>query len=201
MKLILKITAVIVLLIASGCANNKIQVRDDYPNISAEEILKEEDIVLREELTKPQDWRNVCIYMVEFVEQYRKEEALPYKIIGQYHLSGKRLIYSFEKPNDFYQAVILREHYENDDQDFVMVIHNSGNIGMKFGTILKKGYNFLGLTEHYCLFMKDKEIVAVSIEPKKINDVYINEEVKFEDLPQNEKNSVIYPSGKYVCTF
>ena len=96
-------------------------------------------------LTDIQDWDMAHQVMNEVVS-YRESGALEYMPHGVYNLNAPYKTYTFDGPNTFYEVVCL-----NAEEDFVMIIHNTGAHGVSFWSGVRKGAQFYGLTENYIL--------------------------------------------------
>lgn len=129
--------------------------------------------------------------MAKEILPFRSKDAFQYKAFGCYYLSNWYLrVYSFEKPNNFYEAVML-----DDDDSSVMLIHNTGTIGISFADVIltTKG-KFYGLTNNHIIFQKsDKSLIAVPLgEP----DTWRYDEsnsLKFSELSGVERKTLIKP--------
>ena len=135
--------------------------------------------------------------LTEQVIATRPEGALQYAPKGIYNLEQDEnyKVYIFNGPNSFYECCMLDE-----EEDLILLYHNSGEQGVSFQSLIYKGGKFKGLTENYILFEEeDSSITAVSIEEKDNCEIgeYQFETVSWEDLPQAEKDSAVYPSGYY----
>ena len=148
-------------------------------------------------LTDIHDW-DIAHQVIDEVVSYRKPGALEYKYNGVYNLSNSYKTYTFDAPNDFYEVVSL-----SDEEDFIMVIHNTGVHGVSFWCGIRKGAKFFGLTENYILFIEDSAIIAVSIRQKENCEIgeYAHDVIPFNELPKVEQDTAIYPSGFYLAQF
>ena len=140
--------------------------------------------------------------LTDQVMKTRPKGALQYEPKGTYNMEGvgnqSKKVYTFESPNDFYEVMMLDE-----EEDYVLVYHNSGNQGVSFQSLIYKGGKFKGLTDNYILFEETgNKITAVSIEEKDNCDIgeYQYNTVSWDDLPENEKGSAVYPTGFYMST-
>lgn len=134
------------------------------------------------------------------VMETRPEDALQYEPKGIYNLKGLKdksyKVYTFEAPNDFYEVMMLDE-----EEDFILIYHNSGEQGVSFQSLIYKGGKFKGLTENYILFEEDdSHITAVSIEEKDHYEIgeYVYNKVSWDDLTEEEKDTAVYPNGYYM---
>ena len=134
------------------------------------------------------------------VMETRPEGALQYEPKGIYNLEGFKdksyKVYTFEGPNDFYEVMMLDE-----EEDSILIYHNSGEQGVSFQSTIYKGGKFKGLTENYILFEEDdSNITAVSIEEKDNCEIgeYLFNTVSLDDLTEKEKETAVYPNGYYM---
>ena len=94
--------------------------------------------------------------------------------------------------------------YNTWKEDFIFIIHNTGNHGVSFQSIVYKGGVFHGLTSNYVLFKEtDGSITAVSLKEKEHCEIgeycfYVED---FENLSETEQKTAIYPNGYYQCKF
>ena len=138
---------------------------------------------------------------IDEVMACRQTGALLYEPHGEYNLTGyNSKVYTFDAPNDFYEVVML----DDDSEDCIFIIHNTGARGISFQTIIYQDGAFYGLTSKYVLFQEpDGSITAVSIKEKEHCQIgeYCHEVKSFEELPNEEQESAIYPNGYYQCEF
>ena len=140
--------------------------------------------------------------LINQVMETRPEDALQYEPKGIYNLESFRdqnnKVYTFEAPNDFYEVMMLDE-----DEDFILIYHYSGEQGVSFQSLIYKGGKFKGLTQNYILFEKeDSHITAVSIEEKDNCEIgeYQHNTVNWDDLTEQEKETAVYPNGYYMTS-
>ena len=187
-----------------GCATNRDTVSTvNQTSTEVESELQEKDY------TKPsqiiycrEDWENLDKQkdLITQVLSTRQEGALQYEPHGVYSLYDESFkTYTFEAPNDFYQVVMM-----NNDETFPFIIHNTGNHGVSFQSIVYKEGKFVGLTSNYALFeTADGTVKAVSIKEKEDCQIgeYQFDVFDFNELSLEEQESAIYPNGWYFATF
>ena len=146
-----------------------------------------------------QNWEEAKKLANQIMEN-RPEDALQYEPRGIYNIKGMQdqnnKVYTFDSPNDFYEVMMLDE-----EEDYILIYHNSGEKGVSFQSLIYKGGKFSGLTENYILFEEsDSTNTAVSIEEKdncKIWEYQFNT-VSWDDLTEQEKQTAVYPNGYYI---
>lgn len=162
-------------------------------------IATENKEVINEELTNITDWDGANKIIGEVVT-FRQDGALEYEPHGVYNLTGcDSKVYTFDHPNDFYEVVVM-----DDSEEFIFIIHNTGDHGVSFQSMVYKGGAFYGLTSNYVLFKeKDDSITAVSIEEKEHCEIdeYAFWVEDFDNLSKEEQETAIYPNGYYQCKF
>lgn len=149
-------------------------------------------------LTGIHDWDYAHYVMIE-VLSYREQGALEYAPHGVYNLTGQNCkVYTFDGANSFYEAVCLDE-----EEDSIIIIHNTGDHGVSFWSGIHKGSKFCGLTENYILYTEDSEVIAVSILMKENLEIgeYAYEVVPFNELSKEEQDTAIYPADSYIAQF
>lgn len=149
-------------------------------------------------LTDIRDWSVACQVMNEVVST-RKADALKYEPHGVYNLTGyNSKVYTFDGANSFYEVVCFDEN-----ESHIIIIHNTGDHGVSFWSGIRKEAKFCGLTQNYVLYIEDSEVIAVSIaerEDCKIGE-YSYDVIPFDELPIEEQNTAIYPTGSYINQF
>ena len=110
---------------------------------------------------------------------------------------GPLKVYTFDPPNDFYEVVMVDGNYPH-------VLCNKGSISPCFGC--PSGVeSFYGLTQNYLLSLEsDGSVIAIAYEwDYSIREIGASPIVRvpFEELPEEEKESAIYPNGFYWCSF
>lgn len=187
--------------VLTGCATNQVTtataVRDET---KVESQSQEQDFTeIGETFAVTDDWSELEELTAEVIST-RQDGALPYEAHGVYTLSGQSYkTYIFNAPNDFYEVVMM-----NNDESFAFIIHNTGERGVSFQSIIYNDGAFKGLTSNYVLFEEaDGTVKAVSIKEKEDCQIgeYQFDVLNFEDLPEKEKNTAIYPTGSYQATF
>lgn len=204
-KILMSVVTLIALAVVfTGCAAKRDNVSTvNQTSTEVESELQEKDS------TKPsqiiycsEDWENLDKQkdLITEVLSTRQEGALqyePHRIYTLYDESFKT--YTFEAPNDFYQVVMM-----NNDETFPFIIHNTGNHGVSFQSIVYKEGKFVGLTSNYALFeTADGTVKAVSIKEKEDCQIgeYQFDVFDFNELSLEEQESAIYPNGWYFATF
>ena len=204
-KILMSVVTLIALsIVFVGCATNRDTVSTvNQTSTEVESELQEKDF------TKPsqiiycsEDWENLDKQkdLITEVLSTRQEGALQYEPHGIYTLYDESFkTYTFEAPNDFYQVVMM-----NNDETFPFIIHNTGNHGVSFQSIVYKEGKFVGLTSNYALFeTADGTVKAVSIKEKEDCQIgeYQFDVFDFNELSLEEQESAIYPNGWYFATF
>ena len=204
-KILMSVVTLIALsIVFVGCATNRDTVSTvNQTSTEVESELQEKDF------TKPsqiiycsEDWENLDKQkdLITEVLSTRQEGALQYEPHGVYTLYDESFkTYTFEAPNDFYQVVMM-----NNDETFPFIIHNTGNHGVSFQSIVYKEGKFVGLTSNYALFeTADGTVKAVSIKEKEDCQIgeYQFDVFDFNELSLEEQESAIYPNGWYFATF
>ena len=200
MKKIIIILATIIVL-CTGCTSSN--SRNEHSSIVGNTITEEvdelssnsADSLIKEALTQPitdHDQANKIIN--EVLKNYRNSKALPYNEWGVYNLDGKKKVYTFDPPNDFYQVVMMDS--ETDNKAFI--IHYTGKNGIAFGKwgyYHYEDYPFYGLTSQHVLFKKDNIIMAVPLSPLQDcnGKIYWNY-MSFDELPIEEQQTAVYPN-------
>ena len=199
-KMIIILAAIIVL--CSGCTSSNSR-NEQHSSIVGNTITEEADelhsnsadSLIKEALTQPiTDHDQAKRIINDVLKNYRNSKALPYNEWGIYNLDGKKKVYTFDPPNDFYQVVMMDS--ETDNQAFI--IHYTGKNGIAFGQwgyYYYKDYPFYGLTSQHVLFKKDNIIMAVPISPLRDcqGKVYWNY-MTFDELPIEEQQTAVYPN-------
>ena len=187
--------------VLTGCATNQVTtataVRDET---KVESQSQEQDFTeIGETFAVTDDWSELEELTAEVIST-SQDGALLYEAHGVYTLSGQSYkTYIFNAPNDFYEVVMM-----NNDESFAFIIHNTGERGVSFQSIIYNDGAFKGLTSNYVLFEEaDGTVKAVSIKEKEDCQIgeYQFDVLNFEDLPEKEKNTAIYPTGSYQATF
>lgn len=153
---------------------------------------------IRTALTDIKDW-DVADQIKNEVVSYRESGALEYEPHGVYNLTGQNCkVYTFDGVNSFYEAVCLDE-----EEDFVIIIHNTVDHGVSFWSGIRKGAKFCGLTENYILYTENSIVIAVSILEKENGQIgeYAYEVVPFDELSKEEQDTAIYPTASYITQF
>lgn len=204
-KILMSVVTLIALsIVFVGCATNRDTVSTvNQTSTEVESELQEKDS------TKPsqiiycsEDWENLDKQkdLITQVLSTRQEGALQYEPHGVYRLYDESFkTYTFDAPNDFYQVVMM-----NNDETFPFIIHNTGNHGVSFQSIVYKEGKFVGLTSNYALFeAADGTVKAVSIKEKEDCQIgeYQFDVFDFDELSLEEQESAIYPNGWYFATF
>ena len=204
-KILMSVVTLIALAVVfTGCAAKRDNVSTvNQTSTEVESELQEKDS------TKPsqiiycsEDWENLDKQKDLITEglSTRQEGARQYEPHGIYTLSDESFkTYTFEAPNDFYQVVM-----RNNDETFPFIIHNTGNHGVSFQSIVYKEGKFVGLTSNYALFeTADGTVKAVSIKEKEDCQIgeYQFDVFDFNELSLEEQESAIYPNGWYFATF
>lgn len=204
-KILMSVVTLIALsIVFMGCATNRDTVSTvNQTSTEVKSGLQEKDS------TKPspiiyysEDWENLDKQndLITEVLSTRQEGALQYEPHGVYSLYDESFkTYTFEAPNDFYQVVMM-----NNDETFPFIIHNTGNHGVSFQSIVYKEGKFIGLTSNYALFeAADGTVKAVSIKEKEDCQIgeYQFDVLDFNELSLEEQESAIYPNGWYFATF
>ena len=198
------VTLIALSIVFMGCATNQDTVSTvNQTSTEVKSGLQEKDS------TKPspiiyysEDWENLDKQndLITEVLSTRQEGALQYEPHGVYSLYDESFkTYTFEAPNDFYQVVMM-----NNDETFPFIIHNTGNHGVSFQSIVYKEGKFIGLTSNYALFeVADGTVKAVSIKEKEDCQIgeYQFDVLDFNELSLEEQESAIYPNGWYFATF
>ena len=198
------VTLIALSIVFMGCATNRVTVSTvNQTSTEVKSGLQEKDS------TKPspiiyysEDWENLDKQndLITEVLSTRQEGALQYEPHGVYSLYDESFkTYTFEAPNDFYQVVMM-----NNDETFPFTIHNTGNHGVSFQSIVYKEGKFIGLTSNYALFeAADGTVKAVSIKEKEDCQIgeYQFDVLDFNELSLEEQESAIYPNGWYFATF
>lgn len=198
------VTLIALSIVFVGCAAKRDNVSTvNQTSTEVEFELQEKDS------TKPsqiiycsEDWENLDKQkdLITEVLSTRQEGALQYEPHGIYTLYDESFkTYTFEAPNDFYQVVMM-----NNDETFPFIIHNTGNHGVSFQSIVYKEGKFVGLTSNYALFeTADGTVKAVSIKEKEDCQIgeYQFDVFDFNELSLEEQESAIYPNGWYFATF
>lgn len=146
-----------------------------------------------------EDWDKAKELTNEVISK-RSKDALQYEPHGVYNLSDQSYkTYTFDAPNDFYEVVMM-----NNNESFPFIIHNTGNRGVSFQSVVYEEGKFVGLTSNFVLFeTADGTVKAVSIKEKE--ECQIGESqfdiFDFNELSKEEQESVIYPNGSYKATF
>lgn len=187
MKKILMMLVATMLVLCTGCTAQR------------NTIVTENKEAINENLTDITDWSETN-KVIDEVMSLRKDNALSYEPHGVYNLTGyDSKVYTFDSPNDFYEVVMM-----DDPEEFIFIIHNTGDHGVSFQSMVYKGGTFYGLTENYVLFKEvDDSITAVSIKEKEHCEVgeYCFDVEDFNNLPKEEQETAIYPNGYYQCEF
>ena len=220
-KILMSVVTLIALAVVfTGCAAKRDNVSTvNQTSTEVESELQEKDS------TKPsqiiycsEDWENLDKQkdLITEVLSTRQEGALQYEPHGIYTLYDESFkTYTFEAPNDFYQVVMM-----NNDETFrktqrffgfasmvsgvIFILHNTGNHGVSFQSIVYKEGKFVGLTSNYALFeTADGTVKAVSIKEKEDCQIgeYQFDVFDFNELSLEEQESAIYPNGWYFATF
>lgn len=137
--------------------------------------------------------------MAKEILPFRSKDAFQYKAFGCYYLSDWYLkVYSFEKPNNFYEAVMM-----DDDESSVMLIHNTGTIGISFAdVILNTKGKFYGLTSKHIIFQEsDKSLIAVPVGDTDTWWYDENNILQFSELTSTERKTLVKPISSYMCYF
>lgn len=186
MKKILMMLVATMIVLCTGCTAQRSSIVENKEAIN-------------ESLTNITDWSEAD-KVIDEVMSFRKDNALSYEPQGAYDLTGyTSKVYTFDSPNDFYEVVMM-----DDSEEFIFIIHNTGDHGVSFQSMVYKGGAFYGLTENYVLFKEaDDSITAVSIKEKENYKVgeycfYVED---FNNLPKEEQATAIYPNGYYQCNF
>ena len=204
-KILMSVVTLIALsIVFMGCATNRDTVSTvNQTSTEVESGLQEKDS------TEPspifycsEDWENLNKqnYLINEVLSTRQDGALQYEPHGVYRLYDESFkTYTFDAPNDFYQVVMM-----NNDETFPFIIHNTGNHGVSFQSIVYKEGKFVGLTSNYALFeAADGTVKAVSIKEKEECQIgeYQFDVLDFNELSSEEQESAIYPNGWYFANF
>lgn len=204
-KILMSVVTLIALsIVFMGCATNRDTVSTvNQTSTEVESGLQEKDS------TEPspifycsEDWENLNKqnYLINEVLSTRQDGALQYEPHGVYRLYDESFkTYTFDAPNDFYQVVMM-----NNDETFPFIIHNTGNHGVSFQSIVYKEGKFVGLTSNYALFeAADGTVKAVSIKEKEECQIgeYQFDVLDFNELSSEEQKSAIYPNGWYFANF
>ena len=204
-KILMSVVTLIALsIVFMGCATNRDTVSTvNQTSTEVESGLQEKDS------TEPspifycsEDWENLDKQndLINEVLSTRQDGALQYEPHGVYRLYDESFkTYTFDAPNDFYQVVMM-----NNDETFPFIIHNTGNHGVSFQSIVYKEGKFVGLTSNYALFeAADGTVKAVSIKEKEECQIgeYQFDVLDFNELSLEEQESAIYPNGWYFANF
>lgn len=159
---------------------------------------KEDKKRICEALTDVHDWAEASRVMQEVVS-YRDKSALQYVPNGVYNLEGyNSKVFTFDGVNSFYEVVCL-----NEEENFIIIIHNTGAHGVSFGSLIKKEAKFKGLSANYILFEEKSNMIAVSL--KEREDVKIGEYaydvIPFSELSREEQETAVYPKDSYRNSF
>lgn len=147
-----------------------------------------------------EDWDKATEMIDEIISE-RPENALQYEPHGVYNLSDQTYkTYTFDSPNDFYEVVMI-----NNDESFPFIIHNTGNHGVSFQSMVYNEGKFVGLTSNFVLFeTADGTVKAVSYKERETYQpgvYYAFDVFDFNELSKEEQESAIYPNGSYNASF
>ena len=143
------VTLIAFSIVFMGCATNRDTV--STVNQTSTEVkpgLQEKDSTEPSQIIYcSEDWENLDKQkdLITEVLSTRQDGALQYEPHGVYSLYDESFkTYTFDAPNDFYQVVMM-----NNDETFPFIIHNTGNHGVSFQSIVYKEGKFVGLTSNY----------------------------------------------------
>ena len=202
MKKILMFVATLLALavVITGCATKRDTIGTmEQTSPKSESECQEQDST---ELFNSKDWEDwdKAKELTNEVISTRQKDALQYEPHGVYNLSDQSYkTYTFDAPNDFYEVVMI-----NNDESIPFIIHNTGNHGVSFQSIVYNGGKFVGLTSNFVLFeTADGTVKAVSIKEKEECQIgeYQFDVFDFNELSKEEQESAICPNGSYDATF
>lgn len=203
-KILMLVVALFALVVSfTGCAKNRTAVEEEKNAESIEvQSTKQEADKLSNEIINDEDWEDwsTAQKLTAKVLETRETTAFQYEPNGVYNLKDRTYkTYTFDFPNNFYEVVMMDE-----EETFPFIIHNTGNHGVSFQSIVFKDGKFMGLTANYVLFeTEDGTVKAVSIKEKEEhkNGEYRFEVFDFNNLSKEEQETAIYPNGSYQASF
>lgn len=204
MKKILMFVATLLALavVITGCATKRDTMEQTSPKAESE-CQEQESTELSKNFFNSEDWEDWDKEkeLTNEVISTRQKDALQYEPHGVYNLSDQSYkTYTFDAPNDFYEVVMI-----NNDESFPFIIHNTGNHGVSFQSIVYNDGKFVGLTSNFVLFeTADGTVKAVSYKKRETYQpgvYYAFDVFDFNALSKEEQESAIYPNGSYDATF
>lgn len=202
-KILMLVVTLLALAVAiTGCATNRdtVSTMEQTSNEVESESQEQDSTEFSKNFFNNEDWDKATVLIDEIISA-RPEDALQYEPHGVYNLSDQTYkTYTFDSPNDFYEVVMI-----NNDESFPFIIHNTGNHGVSFQSMVYNEGKFVGLTSNFVLFeTADGTVKAVSYKERETYQpgvYYAFDVFDFNELSKEEQESAIYPNGSYNASF